>query len=71
MKKTWVIWSGEGERGHKDIKQATDLGIKRILTRERAGGDRWAWAAEHTGDEQHDCCQRVRERHLLRVWREV
>jgi hypothetical protein len=65
-KKTWVIWSGEGERGHKEIKQATDTGIRRILTRERCGGDRWAYAAEHTGDDLYDCCQMVKERHVIR-----
>ena len=40
----WVVWSGEGECGTKEIKTATLRGIKRILTAERCGGDRWAWA---------------------------
>ena len=40
----WAIWSGEGEIGHKTIKTATLTGIKRILTRERCNGDRWAYA---------------------------
>ena len=60
--KTWIIWSGEGEVGTSEIKKATDLGIKRILTRERCNGDRWAYAAEYTGDDHLDCCSVVRER---------
>ena len=40
----WAIWSGEGEIGTKAIKVATTIGIKRILTKERCNGDRWAYA---------------------------
>jgi hypothetical protein len=40
----WTVWSGEGERGSKEIKTATLKGIKRILTIERCGGDRFAHA---------------------------
>lgn len=60
----WVIWSGEGERGTKEIKLATETGIKRILTKERCGGDRWAYAAKYTGNELMDCCMGVRERQI-------
>lgn len=63
-KKKWVIWSGEGEKGHKDIKMATITGIKRILTRERCGGDRWAYAATYTGNDLLDCCGEVKTRYL-------
>ena len=34
-RKKWVIWSGEGEVGTKEVKLATEIGIKRILTAER------------------------------------
>jgi hypothetical protein len=64
--KTWIIWSGEGEVGTSEIKKATDNGIKRILTRERCGGDRWAYAAEYTGNELMDCCAEVKDRHRAR-----
>ena len=60
--KTWIIWSGEGEVGASAVKKATDVGIKRILTAERCHGDRWAYAAEYTGDPHLDCCSVVRER---------
>lgn len=40
----WAVWSGEGTRGTKEIKTATLQGIKRILTQERCGGDRFAHA---------------------------
>lgn len=40
----WAVWSGEGERGSRAIKTATLQGIKRILTVERCGGDRFAHA---------------------------
>jgi hypothetical protein len=40
----WAVWSGEGIRGTKEIKTATLQGIKRILTQERCGGDRFAHA---------------------------
>ena len=45
-KKNWSICSGEGEIGTQETKYATEIGIKRILTRERCGGDRWARAIE-------------------------
>ena len=64
--KTWIIWSGEGTVGTSEIKKATDAGIKRILTRERCNGDRWAYAAEYTGNELMDCCAEVKDRHRAR-----
>ncbi len=63
MKKQYVIWSGEGELGTKEIKTATDQGIKRILTKERCHGDRWAYAAELTNSDL-DCCTMVKERSI-------
>lgn len=60
----WVVWSGEGEQGTKQIKMATVQGIKRILTQERCGGDRWAYAAKYTGNELADCCAEVKDRYL-------
>lgn len=65
MDKTkWVVWSGEGEQGTKEVKFATETGIKRILTSERCGGDRWAFAAKHTGDDYLDSCPVARERSI-------
>ena len=43
-KKVYWIISGEGERGMWKRKVATERGIKRILKKERVGGDRWAHA---------------------------
>lgn len=37
----WIL-SGEGESGTWEKKYCTELGAKRIATRERCGGDRWA-----------------------------
>lgn len=45
-KKRYAVCSGEGEQGTIEIKTATERGIKRILTAERCGGDRWARATE-------------------------
>ncbi len=46
-KKQYAVCSGEGEgQGTLEIKTATERGIKRILTVERCGGDRWAGATE-------------------------
>ena len=44
-KTTYIVISGEcvGEGTRREVK-ATDRGIKRILTRERCDGDRWARA---------------------------
>jgi len=44
------IISGEGEQGHRDTYTGmrTALAIKRSLTRERCGGDRWARAVAIT-----------------------
>lgn len=58
----WVVWSGEGERGSKEIRWATEIGIKRIITAERCGGDRWAFAAKCADDDYLDSCPIVRER---------
>jgi hypothetical protein len=45
MKATYILISGEGtSEGTKRTLRATALGIKRILTKERCGGDRWAKA---------------------------
>ncbi len=41
-KKTYWILSGEGEEGTWGKHIATLTGIKRIATKERCGGDRWA-----------------------------
>jgi hypothetical protein len=41
-KKTYWILSGEGETGTWEKHIATLTGIKRIATKERCGGDRWA-----------------------------
>jgi hypothetical protein len=41
-KKTYWILSGEGENGTWEKHIATLTGIKRIATKERCGGDRWA-----------------------------
>lgn len=45
-KRHYVIWSGEGTgpAQHRVLVEMTDIGIKRRLTRERQGGDRWAMA---------------------------
>ena len=61
-KTKWVIWSGEGTIGNKEIKTATETGIKRVLTTERCSGDRWAYAATYTGNPELDCCSVVKER---------
>lgn len=63
-RKKWVIWSGEGSTGTKEVKLATTIGIKRILTAERCGGDRWAYAAEYTGNDLMDCCAEVKNRYI-------
>ncbi len=44
MKRKHYVHSGEGNEGTWRRVYATDRGIKRILTRERCGGDRWARA---------------------------
>jgi len=41
-KKTFWILSGEGENGTWEKHTATLTGIKRIATKERCNGDRWA-----------------------------
>jgi len=45
----WVV-SGEGEGpGHsRETPSRTARGLKRILTVERCGGDRWAWLEMET-----------------------
>jgi len=62
-KQKYVVWSGEGEEGHKRVVTCTETGIKRILTAERCGGDRWAYAAESVGGEM-DSCPYVRDRSI-------
>jgi hypothetical protein len=50
-KKRYIINSGEGEQGTLEITNpVTPIGLKRILTRERCGGDRWAKAYEYAHD---------------------
>lgn len=44
MKKIYWVISGEGEVGTWERHEATADGIRKILTRERCGGDRWARA---------------------------
>lgn len=45
MEKTmYAVLSGEGTTGNWRMVAATNRGIKRILTKERCGGDRWAKA---------------------------
>jgi hypothetical protein len=46
MKRHFVVWSGEGTgpASKIELRFTTERGIKRILTNERCGGDRWARA---------------------------
>lgn len=44
IRKVFYVLSGEGESGSWRKVKATSRGIKRILTTERCGGDRWAHA---------------------------
>ena len=46
QRKLYKIVSGEGEIGTVEYKRLTELGVKRVLTIERCGGDRWARAEE-------------------------
>jgi hypothetical protein len=55
VKINWAVWSGEGECGSKKIKTATLTGIKRILTIERCGGDRFAHACPAHWPEAEFC----------------
>lgn len=44
-KKIYAIFSGEGDTGTwETTAPLTELGLKRRLTKERQGGDRWARA---------------------------
>ena len=58
-KKTYWILSGEGEIGTWEKHVATLTGIKRIATKERCGGDRWAQIWEEIPEtdttEAHIC----------------
>lgn len=58
-KKTYWILSGEGESGTWEKHHATLTGIKRIATKERCGGDRWASIWEEVPEtettEAHIC----------------
>ena len=40
----YTVFSGEGEHGHIEHVTLTPIGLKRRLTDERCGGDRWAKA---------------------------
>lgn len=42
MRQDYYILSGEGEMGTWSKLRATEWGLKRRLTKERQGGDRWA-----------------------------
>ena len=44
MKNKYAVISGEGDDGTIDEITVTLIGLKRKLTAERCGGDRWAWA---------------------------
>lgn len=61
-KQKYIIWSGEGEVGTSSVVETTITGIKQRLTRERCGGDRWAYAAPVTGNPLADCAAGVKER---------
>lgn len=58
-KKTYWILAGEGENGTWEKHIATLTGIKRIATKERCGGDRWAQIWEEIPEtdttEAHIC----------------
>jgi len=44
-KEKYLVLSGEGERGTWKLSNAiTEIGLKRLLTKERCNGDRWAKA---------------------------
>jgi len=45
-KKNYWILSGEGENGTWEKHHCTLTGAKRIATKERCGGDRWAQVFE-------------------------
>jgi len=50
-KQTYIIISGEGEgQGTTEAVRMTERGLKRRLTQERCGGDRWAFACDADGD---------------------
>lgn len=49
-RQTYTITSGEGEIGTTETVRMTEMGLKRRLTRERCGGDRWAFASDADGD---------------------
>jgi hypothetical protein len=42
----YTILSGEGEVGTSRVVTCTPSGLKRIITKEVCGGDRWAMAFE-------------------------
>ena len=48
-KQTYTITSGEGTQGTSETVQMTLIGLKRRLTKERCGGDRWAYATDADG----------------------
>lgn len=56
----WAVWSGEGEIGTVETKKATLTGIKRILTKERCGGDCWAHACPDHLDGSRYCSEAKR-----------
>lgn len=50
-KQTYTIISGEGTGdGSIETVRMTERGLKRRLTQERCGGDRWAFACDADGD---------------------
>jgi len=59
-KKAWAVWGGEGDTGRMRIVQATERGIKRVLTAERCNGARWAHACP-IDYEHHGVCVMARE----------
>lgn len=50
-KQTYTITSGEGSgEGTTETVRMTEIGLKLRLTKERCGGDRWAFARDTDGD---------------------
>ncbi len=50
-KQVYTIYSGEGcGEGRPETVTMTVIGLKRRLTKERCGGDRWAFARDENGE---------------------
>lgn len=49
-RQNYTITSGEGAgEGTTETASLTEIGLKRRLTKERCGGDRWAFATDAEG----------------------